>query len=101
MEFIRLPSFEKTASKIFSESDILELELVLIESPEAGALIKGGKGLRKIRRPVAGRGKSGGARVIYYYISSDQQIFFFVAYPKNEKDNLSPAELNLLTKYIQ
>ena len=54
---------------------MLELEIALMLRPETGALIPGGKGLRKLRRPLAGRGKSGGARVIYYYISNDATIY--------------------------
>jgi hypothetical protein len=68
MEFKRLLAFERSASGLFTEADVMELEIALMLKPDAGALIPGGKGLRKIRRPLPGRGKSSGARVIYYYI---------------------------------
>jgi len=58
----------------FAEHDVFELELALMADPEAGDLIPGTKGLRKIRRPVAGRGKRGGARVIYDHLVSTHQI---------------------------
>ena len=64
MEFIRFATFDKSAARIFSEGDILELELALIIDPLAGDLIPGARGLRKLRRPLAGRGKRGSARVI-------------------------------------
>ena len=64
MEFKRLQTFERSASGLLTEAEVMELEIALMLKPEAGALIPGGKGLRKLRRPLADRGKSGGARVI-------------------------------------
>lgn len=66
----------------------MELEIALMLRPEAGALISGGKGLCKLRRPLAGRGKSGSARVIYYYISNDTTIYLMFAYAKNRQPGL-------------
>lgn len=63
-------------------------------------MISGGKGLRKIRRPLAGRGKSGGARVIYYYISSDATIYLVFAYAKNRQSDLDKTQLAALAKYV-
>jgi putative transcriptional regulator len=51
VEFIRLPTFERISAGIFSEMDILDLEVSLILHPDAGELIPGGRGLRKLRRP--------------------------------------------------
>ena len=62
---MRFPTFEKTATGLLSEADIFELEMLLTVRPEAGDLIPGGRGLRKLRRPAKGHGKRGSARVIY------------------------------------
>jgi len=70
MEFVRMPAFEKSALRVFSESDILELELALILDPGAGDLIPGARGLRKLRRPLSGRRKRAGARVVYYQVAA-------------------------------
>jgi hypothetical protein len=56
VEFIRLPTFEKSAARVFTESDVLELELALILDPRAGDLIPAARGLRKLRPPLPGRG---------------------------------------------
>jgi hypothetical protein len=64
MEFVRFASFEKSAAVLFTEADVLELELQLLLDPEAGDVIPGAKGLRKLRRPLPGRGKRGGVRII-------------------------------------
>lgn len=78
----------------------MELEIALIFSPEAGALIPGGKGLRKLRRPLAGRGKSGGARVICYYISRESTIYLVFTYAKNRQADLTKDQLATLTKFV-
>jgi hypothetical protein len=100
MEFSRLATFERTADGLLSETDILDLEIALIEQPEAGALIPGGRGLRKLRRPARGRGKRGGARVIYYYVSTAHHIYFVFAYAKNEREDLTPKQIQQLANLL-
>ena len=79
---------------------MLDLEIALLARPEAGKVIPGGGGLRKLRRPLAGRGKSGGARVIYYYMSADGLIYLVYAYAKNARENLTPVQLRQLTQLL-
>jgi hypothetical protein len=100
MEFRRLLTFERSASGLLTEADVMELEIALMLHPEAGALIPGGKGLRKLRRPLAGRGKSGGARVIYYYITHEATIYLVFAYAKNRQADLAKDQLATLTKFV-
>ena len=58
-------------------------------------------GVRKIRWGLAGRGKRGGVRVIYYYHSERLPLFLLTAYPKNEKANLTQAERNAMKRLVQ
>ena len=60
-------------------------------NPEAGEIVPKTAGVRKIRRVLAGRGKLGGARVIYYYHSQRLPVFLLAAYGKNEKANRWPS----------
>ena len=101
VEFKRFRLFEKLSAGLFTEHDVFELELALMADPEAGDLIPGTKGLRKIRRPLAGRGKRGGARVIYYHIVSDHQILLLYAYAKNAQGDLTPAQAKQLIQLVQ
>lgn len=96
VEFVRLPTFERSADGLLTEADVLETELVLMTNPEAGDLIPSGRGLRQLRRPLKGRGKRGGARVIYYLVTHNHRILLMAAYSKNEKENLSFEELRHL-----
>ena len=67
------------------------LELELVAAPEAHPIIKGLRGVRKARFALPGRGKSGGGRVIYY-VAVKTAIYMMTAYPKNERDDLSPDQ---------
>jgi hypothetical protein len=101
VEFVRLPTFEKTAAGLLAEAEILELELQLTEQPLAGDVIPGGRGLRKLRRPAKGRGKRGGARVIYYHVTQSHQILLILAYAKNEREDLDRRQLQTLAHQIK
>jgi hypothetical protein len=101
VEFIRFAAFERSASGLLTESDILELELLLTEQPGAGDLIPSGRGLRKLRRPAKGRGKRGGARVIYYHVTSNHQILLIAAYAKSEQEDLDRRQLQVLAQLVK
>jgi hypothetical protein len=75
----------------FEERDALLFHLSC--NPESGAIIPGGGGVRKLRWRLAGRGKSGGARVIYYFGGESLPLFALTIYAKGQKEDLSPAEL--------
>ena len=101
VEFVRLPTFENTASGLLPEDEILELEVLLTLDPETGDKIPGSHGLRKVRCPAKGHGKRGGARVIYYYICSRNMILLILAYAKNEMEDLTPIQLKKLSSIIK
>jgi hypothetical protein len=67
------------------------IESVVIAAPDAHPIIKGLRGVRKARFALPGRGKSGGGRVIYY-VAVEKAIYMMTAYPKNERDDLSPDQ---------
>jgi mRNA-degrading endonuclease RelE of RelBE toxin-antitoxin system len=101
VEFIRLPAFETSASRLFSEVDVLELEVELMRDPLTGDLIPGGRGLRKLRRPVTGRGKRGGARVIYYYVTAQETILLIYAYAKNTASDIPKPFLRAIAEAVK
>ncbi len=86
------PTFTRQADKLFSEDEKRELIDFLAENPMAGDLIPGTGGVRKLRFAAAGRGKRGGARVIYFYGGEDMPIYALLAYAKSARTDLSPAE---------
>ena len=100
MEFTHLATFARSARGLLGETELFELELALLHAPEAGDLIPGGHGLRKLRRPLAGRGKRGGARVIYYHVASDARIYLVFAYAKSRQADLTKPQLAALAKML-
>jgi len=69
-----------------------ELVLFLARHPEAGDVIPDSGGVRKLRWLAEGRGKRGGARVIYYFRDLSMPLVLFTVYAKNEKSDLSAKE---------
>lgn len=80
MVFIELPLFGKYIT--LSDDELRAVQDVILDNPEAGDLIQGGGGLRKLRAAVGGRGKRGGARVIYYWQVSASVCYLLLAYPQ-------------------
>ena len=74
---------------------------MLLENPQAGDVIQGTGGARKIRIQLSGRGKSGGGRVIYIDILEDEQIYLLFAYPKNVQENLTPKQEKAIKLMIE
>ncbi len=95
MEFIETPVFTKIITELLSDCEYSAFQKYLIDNPESGDVIKGGSGIRKIRWSLAGRGKSGSIRVIYYYKIVNKQIFLIYAYTKKKKSDLSEQEKKL------
>lgn len=84
-----------------SEEEISALVDVLAYNPEAGALIRGTGGLRKLRMATRGRGKRGGGRVIYYYHSEAMPLYLLLAYSKSERDDMTPAQRKALMAVVE
>jgi hypothetical protein len=71
---------------------------IIAADPEAGVIMPGCGGARKLRVAKPGRGKSGGYRVITYYAGDAVPTFLITVFAKGEKDNLTKAERNDLAK---
>jgi hypothetical protein len=63
-------------------------------------VVPGSGGVRKVRMGFGGRGKRGGARVLYVFGGDDLPVFLLAAFSKNEKDDLSPADRARMAKAI-
>lgn len=99
--FTETHRFTKRAASLLTDEEYAKLQDDLCSEPEAGAIIKGSGGIRKIRQSFGGRGKRGGARVIYYWAVSREKIIMLDIYAKNEKEDLSRAELKELSGLLR
>ena len=94
--FYETTSFAEGVSKLRAEAQRLELKQELTRYPEKGDLLRGTGGFRKTRMRLPGRGKSGGARVIYYYLSPDGVIYLVSLYAKNVQETLTAKQTKQL-----
>ena len=85
-------AFARSATKIWSEEELAELVDHVAHNPEAGDLIPGTAGVRKMRWGRSGSGKRGGARVIYFYYRPDCPLYLLLAYPKAQATDLTADE---------
>ena len=93
-------NFSQQAAKFLTENEYNALKTFLAWHPEAGVIVRGTGGVRKLRWNRPGMGKSGGVRVIYYFHNETIPLLLIDLYAKNEKENLSKEERNLLAKIV-
>jgi hypothetical protein len=98
MVFIETPIFTADVKRLLSDADYASLQQHLVVQPDAGDVVAGTGGLRKVRWKTAGRGKRGGTRVIYYHVMAQAQIRMILIYRKGIKDDLSSTEKAILRK---
>jgi len=99
MAVVETEEFLNRSKAILTETERSSLVAYLGANPEAGRLVPGTGGVRKIRWATPGQGKRGGARVIYYYNQSIP-LFALDIYAKNEKANLSEADKRSLKRLL-
>jgi hypothetical protein len=101
MVFIETSIFTRLVCQLMDDEQYRELQSVLIENPKAGAVIQGSGGLRKIRWRLAGQGKRGGVRVIYYGTTGRNEIYMLYVYSKNVCSDLTRDQLRQLRQAVR
>ena len=102
MRVIRTGRFDRRAKKAgLDEDSINALMRALVERPEVGDVIRGSGGARKVRVRLVGRGKSGGARVIYAVVLRSTALAMLDAYAKGEQADLTADQLKDIAKLIR
>jgi hypothetical protein len=84
-----------------TELEYRDLQVMLVTNPGLGEIIKGSGGLRKVRWMLTGRGKRGGARIIYYWAVSADRLLMLFLYPKNERSDLTAAQISTLRQIVE
>jgi mRNA-degrading endonuclease RelE of RelBE toxin-antitoxin system len=98
---VEIPSYLADAERLFSPDEQKAIVDRLAADPVCGVVVPGGGGIRKVRFGFGGRGKSGGARVIYLFGGEDLPVFVLAAFAKNEKADLSASERNALGRIVK
>jgi hypothetical protein len=100
MTVLETEEFVIAAERLMTEGKRAELVMFVAANPEAGDIVPETGGVRKLRWAIEGRGKRGGARVIYYYHSERLPIVMLDMYAKNAKADLTKAERNAMKRRI-
>ena len=91
LTFVETPTFTRLITDLVSDADYATFQQELAEHPDKGGPMAGCGGVRKARMALPGRGKSGGARVVYLYLQHRDTIYLIYVFTKGETDNLSAA----------
>ena len=96
-----MPEFLAATKKLMGDEKRTELIDYLAWNPTAGNVIPGSGGVRKIRWGLEGRGKRGGARVIYFFHDMEMPLLLLKAYAKNDRADLSSDELKAMRQFTK
>lgn len=101
--FIELPPFTRHRADYLDDEGFLALQVRLLANPDAGVLMPGTGGLRKLRvaDPRRGKGRRGGLRVIYYWWNGHAQFWLMTLYDKDEMTDLTPEQRRALAGMIK
>lgn len=92
LTIVETPTFVADAARLWSEDERLEFFSWIANDPEAGAVVRGSGGCRKVRWSRQGSGKSGGVRIIYFTRLAAGELWMLLIYPKSEESTI-PAHL--------
>jgi len=94
---IEADSYLADSRRLMSEEGRAAVVDTIAAHPEAGIVVRGTGGLRKLRIPLHGRGKRGGGRVIYWYHSEGYPAVLLTVFAKNEASDLTAEERKRFT----
>ncbi len=101
MVFIETSTFTKYLYRYLTEEEYIGLQSFLLLKPDAGNVVPGGGGVRKLRWGMAGRGKRGGVRIIYFLKLHDKKIWMLTLYAKNETSTIPAHTLRRIAEEIE
>lgn len=100
MIFIESSTFTKLLPNYLPDDDYRGLQSYLLQKPDAGDIVRGSGGVRKVRWAASGRGKSGGVRVIYYWKKANHEVWMLTLYGKSERASIAGHVLKKIAEAI-
>lgn len=100
LTFVETKLFTSLVDRYLSDEEYAGLQLSIAANPEAGEIVRGSGGVRKLRWGGSGRGKRGGIRVIYYLRTARGEVWMLTVYAKNEADSVPAHVLKRIKEEI-
>jgi hypothetical protein len=97
---VETPRYLADAERLFTADEREAIVDLVAGDPRCGVVLRGGGSIRKVRVGFGGRGKRGGARVLYIFGGDDVPVFLLAAFAKNERADLTPAERTTMAKTV-
>lgn len=102
MTIVRTDFYRRSLKRLGATGmEVAGMERMVDANPEAGDVIPGLKGVRKVRFAMGGKGKSGGGRAVYYTLSSEGVVLMLLAYSKSEQADLSGDQKKTLLRLLK
>jgi len=101
MVFIETSAFTKLIVSYLTDDEYLGLQCFLLKYPDAGRIVRGTGGVRKLRWALPGKGKSGGIRIIYYWKQQENEIWMLTVYSKSERETIPSHILRKIAEEIK
>jgi hypothetical protein len=98
--FIELSLFSRYRDSYFSDEQFADLQKHLLKNPQAGVVVPGSGGVRKLRWQRPGMGRRGGLRVIYYLQDEKDRIWLLTVYGKSARENITAKDLRQLREVV-
>lgn len=93
--------FTRRVGALLSDEDYRMFQLYILGRPQAGAVIRGAGGLRKVRWGAMRRGKRGGVRILYHWSRKFDRILLLFVFDKTERDDLTRDQLSILRRLVE
>lgn len=101
MIFIETSLFTKLVEALLSKDEYVNLQQYMLKKPDAGKIVPGSGGVRKLRWKKEAKGKSGGVRIIYYWKKSEDEVWMLTAYEKSKQVNIPGHILKKIAEEIK
>ena len=98
---VESPIFQRLWPRYWDEDERAEFASFIASDPEAGSVIRGSGGVRKVRWAREGTGKSGGVRVVYLTRNEAGEVYLLTMYAKSESENISLSTLKEIRRALE
>ena len=100
LTFVETRLFTQLVQNYFTDDEYAALQNAIVANPEAGDVIRGSGGVRKLRWGLSGHGKRGGIRIMYYLRLRQGQVWMLTMYAKNEADSIPGSVLKKIKEEL-